>query len=111
MCREGFDLYVETRLAPVLQPDDIVVPDKLAVHKSSKARDILKNKGAWMLFLPPYSPDLNPIEMDFSKIKSHLKAAAERTFDGPIKKLGDICDMFSLQECWNYFKHAKYAPT
>jgi len=61
--------------------------DNLAAHKSAKAQAILKEKGTWMLFLPPYSPDLNPIEMAFSKIKAHLKKAAERTFDGLINKL------------------------
>jgi len=111
MCRESFDLYIETQLAPILQPGDIVILDNLAAHKSAKARDIVRDKGAWMLFLPPYSPDLNPIEMAFSKLKSHLKKAAARTFDDLINKIGDICDLFSPQECLNYFKHAQYAPT
>jgi len=60
MCRESFDLYIETQLAPILQPGDIVILGNMAAHKSAKARDIVQEKGAWMLFLPPYSPDLNP---------------------------------------------------
>jgi len=64
---------LKLELAPMLQPGDVVILDNLAAHKCAKAQDILKTKGAWMLFLPPYSPDLNPIEMAFSKIKAHLK--------------------------------------
>jgi len=82
----------------------------LAAHKSAKAQEILKTKGAWMLFLPPYSPDLNPKNKAFSKLKAHLKNAAARTFDELINKIRDICNMFSPQECLNYFKYAQYAP-
>jgi len=105
MCRESFDLYIETQLAPILVKGDVVILDNLAAHKSAKAQAVIQAKGAWMLFLPPYSPDLNPIEMAFAKLKNHLKKAATRT------KIGDICDLFSPQECWNYFKKANYAPT
>jgi len=111
LCRESFDVYIETQLAPLLQPGDIVILDNLAAHKSAKAQAILKEKEAWMLFLPPYSPDLNPIEMAFSKLKAHLKAAAMRTFDELLNKIGDICNMFSPKECFNYFKKANYAPS
>jgi len=88
-----------------------VILDNLVAHKSAKAQKFVQSKGAWMLFPPPYSPDLNPIKMAFSKIKNHLKIAAERTFDGLINEIGDICDMFSPQKCFNYFKHAQYALT
>jgi len=111
LCRESFDVYIETQLAPLLQPGDIVILDNLAAHKSAKAQAILKEKGAWMLFLPPYSPDLNPIEMAFSKLKAHLKTAAMRTFDELLNKIGDICNMFSPKECFNYFKKTNYAPS
>jgi len=84
--------------------------DNGGAHKSAKAKEILKAKGAWMLFLLPYSPDLNPIEMAFSKLKAHLKAAAMRTFDESLNKIDDICDMFSPQECFNYFKKANCTP-
>ena len=74
MNRRIFDTYVETQLAPTLQPGDVVILDNLASHKSAKAEAILKQRGAWFLFLPPYSPDLNPIEMAFAKLKAHLRS-------------------------------------
>jgi len=73
MDRQIFDTYVETQLAPTLQQGDVVILDNLASHKSEKAEAILKQRGAWFLFLPPYSPDLNPIEMAFAKLKAHLR--------------------------------------
>ena len=109
MDRAAFDLWVETQLAPTLNRGDIVILDNLAVHKSSKAADILKTRGAWFLFLPAYSPDLNPIEMAFSKLKAHLRAVEARTFDALWKAIGGICDLFTPQECWNYFAAAGYA--
>ena len=81
----------------------------IAVHNSARAAEILKDVGAWFLFLPPYSPDLNPIEMAFSKIKAHLRAAAARTFSTLSNALGSICNLFSRNECFNYFKAAGYA--
>jgi transposase len=109
MDRTAFDTYVETQLAPTLQPGDVVILDNLPVHKSARAAEILKAKGAWFLFLPQYSPDLNPIEMAFSKLKAHLRAAAARTFDDLHAAIGDICAMFDPEECWNFFKAAGYA--
>ena len=107
--RTAFNLYIETQLAPTLQPGDIVILDNLSVHNSARAAEALKARGAWFLFLPQYSPDLNPIEMAFSKLKEHLRAAAARTFEALWTALGDICDLFDPQECWNYFKAAAYA--
>ncbi|WP_245423025.1 MULTISPECIES: transposase [Neorhizobium] len=78
------------QLAPTLQKGDIVILNNLAVHKSAKAAQCLRNKGAWFLFLPPYSPDLNPIEMAFAKLKAHLKKAKARTFDALWRAVGDI---------------------
>ena len=109
MNRAAFDTYVETQLAPTLQKGDVVILDNLAVHKSAKAAACLKEKGAWFLFLPPYSPDLNPIEMAFSKLKAHLRKAKARTFDALWHAIGDICDLFSPSECWNFLKVAGYA--
>ena len=109
MDRTAFDLWVETQLAPTLHPGDVVILDNLQVHKSAKAADILKQRGAWFLFLPAYSPDLNPIEMVFAKLKAHLRAARARTFDALWKAVGNICDLFTPAECWNYIKHAGYA--
>jgi len=107
--RAAFDLYIETQLAPTLQAGEVVMLDNLKVHASAKAADVLKARGAWFLFLPQYSPDLNPIEMAFSKLKAHLRGVAARTFDALSAALGDICALFDPQECWNYFKAAAYA--
>lgn len=107
--RTLFDRYVETQLCPTLSKGDVVILDNLAVHKSARAAEALRTVGAWFLFLPPYSPDLNPIEMAFAKLKAHLRAAAARTFDALWKAIGDICDLFTPTECWNYLKAAGYA--
>jgi transposase len=108
--RAAFDAYIEHVLAPTLSPGDVVVLDNLAVHKSAYAQECLAKRGAWFLFLPQYSPDLNPIELAFSKLKAHLRKAAARTFDDLIKAIGDICQLFSPEECANFFKAAGYAP-
>lgn len=109
MNRSAFDTYVETQLAPTLSKGDVVVLDNLAVHKSARAAAILKERGAWFLFLPAYSPDLNPIEMAFAKLKSHLRKAEARTFDGLWHAIGDICGLYDPDECWNYLTEAGYA--
>lgn len=109
MNRAAFDLYVETQLAPTLKPGDIVILDNLAAHKSERAKAALRKRGAWFLFLPPYSPDLNPIEMAFSKLKAHLRKAKARTYEDLWKAIGKVSNLYSPQECWNYFKAAKYA--
>jgi len=106
--RAIFDTYVETQLAPALRPGDVVILDNLSSHKSAWAESIIKSKGAWLLFLPPYSPDLNPIEMAFSKLKAHLRASAARTIDDLWKAIGNICKLFSQEECSNYFQAAGY---
>jgi transposase len=108
MNRKIFETYVQTQLAPTLQRGDVVILDNLSSHKSEKARAILKERGAWFLFLPPYSPDLNPIEMAFAKLKSHLRRIGARTIDALWKAVGSICDLYSPDECWNYFKAAGY---
>ena len=94
MDRAAFNTYVETPLAPTLLPGDIVILDNLSVHKSAKAEAAIRARGAWMLLLPQYPPDLNPIEMAFAKLKAHLRKAAARTFDALIGALGDICQLF-----------------
>jgi transposase len=109
MNRAAFDTYIETQLAPTLHKGDVVILDNLAVHKSAKAAECLKKKGAWFLFLPPYSPDLNPIEMAFAKLKAHLRKAGVRTFDALWRAIGDICKLFSPQQCRNFIKDAGYA--
>jgi transposase len=107
--RSAFDTYIETQLAPTLCKGDVVILDNLAVHKSEKAAQCLRRRGAWFLFLPAYSPDLNPIEQAFAKIKAHLRKAEARTLDALWRTLGEICNLFEPQECWNYLKAAGYA--
>jgi transposase len=106
--RELFDLYIETQLAPTLHKGDVVILDNLATHRSPKAAAILKDIGAWFLFLPPYSPDLNPIEMAFAKLKALIRKAAARTYDQLWKAVGQVCDLFTEEECYNFFKAAGY---
>lgn len=108
--RDLFDLYIETQLAPTLQPGDVIILDNLSVHKSPKAAQILKDIGCWFLPLPPYSPDLNPIEMAFAKLKALLRKAAARTYDDLWKAVGTVCDIFTDDECLNYFIAAGYKP-
>jgi transposase len=108
MNRVIFDAWVEQLLVPVLRPGDVVIMDNLPAHKSQAAEDMIRATGAWLLFLPPYSPDLNPIEMAFSKLKAHLKATAARTIIALEQAIGDICRLFTPEECSNYFKAAGY---
>ena len=120
MNREFFDLYVETQPALTLHKGDVVrrglepvaahasLLDNLATHRSPKAAAILNDIGAWFLFLPPYSPDLNPIEMAFAKLKALIRKAAARTYDQLWKAVGHVCDLFTEEECYNFFKAAGY---
>ena len=108
MNRAAFDTYIETQLAPCLDPGDVVILDNLSAHKSATAQTCLKAQDNWMLFLPPYSPDLNPIEMAFSKLKAHLRRIKARTLDQLWRAVGDICELFDQKDCWNFFKAAGY---
>jgi len=108
MNAEMFDLYTKTQLVPTLRPGDVVILDNLSSHKSSAAAAALRDIGAWFLFLPPYSPDLNPIEMAFSKLKALIRKAAARTYDQLWAAVGQVCNLFSDEECYNYFKAAGY---
>ena len=104
-----FKAYVEQMLAPTLSPGDIVVMDNLSSHKIDGVRQAIEDRGAKLLYLPPYSPDFNPIEMAFAKLKALLRKAAERTVDALWDTIGETLDTFTPQECVNYFKHAGYA--
>ena len=106
--KQIFETYVETQLAPALSPGDVVILDNVAFHKSAKARELVKARDAWMLFLPAYSPDLNPIELAFSKLKTLLRKKAARSFDAICEAAGEICDLYTPAECRNYFKAAGY---
>ncbi|SUZ31714.1 hypothetical protein ROE7235_01464 [Roseibaca ekhonensis] len=103
-----FELYVRGILAPTLRTGDVVILDNLPAHRSAVARDILSDIGAWFLFLPKYSPDLNPIEMAFSKLKALIRKAAARTYDELWKAVGHVCNLFTPDECYNFFKAAGY---
>ena len=104
-----FDAYVETQLAPRLKPGTVVILDNLSTHKSPRAAEVLKRRGCWFLFLPPYSPDLNPIEQAFAKLKAHLRRIGARSYDALIKAIGDVCDLFNTNECQNFLANAGYA--
>ena len=103
-----FKADVEQALAPALKPGDIVIMDNLSADKIVDAKRAIEAVGARLLFLPPYSPDLNPIEMAFAKLKAGLRKQAQRTRDGLWQAIGDIIDEFEPQECDAYFKHAGY---
>jgi transposase len=106
-----FLAYVQQQLAPTLLPGDIVVMDNLASHKVSGVREAIEAVGARVAYLPPYSPDLNPIELVFSKLKWLLRSAGERTVDGLWRLLGQVTDEFPADECLRYLHHCGYHAT
>jgi transposase len=106
---ESFLAYVEQMLVPALRPGDIVIIDNLGSHKGKAIRRAIRAAGAKLFFLPPYSPDLNPIEQLFAKLKTLLRKAAERTIEATWKRIGTLIDCFTPQECANYFLNAGYA--
>ena len=107
----AFDTYVETQLAPAIEPGTVVILDNLSTHRSPRAAEALRARRCWFLFLPPYTPDLNPIEQAFAKLKAHLRRIGARSFEDLLHAIGDICDLFTPSECWNFFKHAGYVST
>jgi transposase len=106
--RKTFEIYVAKVLVPGLKPGDIVVLDSLSSHKGPAVRAMIAAAGASLLYLPPYSPDFNPIEKAFSKLKAHLRKAAERTVSGLWNAIGRLIDLFAPQECANFFAAAGY---
>ena len=106
---ESFLAYIEQVLVPTLRPGDIVVIDNLGSHKGTAVRRAIRAAGAKLFFLPPYSPDLNPIEQVFAKLKLLLRKAAERTVDATWKRIGALLQAFTPQECANYLTNAGYA--
>ncbi len=103
---ESFRAYVEQLPVPTLQPGDIVVMDNLGSHKGPAIRRAIRAAGARLVFLPPYSPDLNPIEQVFAKLKILLRKAEERTVDGVWRRIGNLLQHFTPQECANYLRNA-----
>jgi len=108
---EAFLVYVEELLVPSLAAGDIVVIDNLPAHKVEGVRAAIEARGAILLYLPPYSPDLNPIEMAFAKLKALLRKAAARTRDSLWDAIAQVLDAFTLDECANYLAHAGYASS
>jgi transposase len=108
---KSFMAYLERSLVPTLKRGDIVMMDSLPVHKVAGVREAIEAAGATLRYLPKYSPDLNPIEQAFSKLKAHLRKAAERTIPRLSRRIGALMAAFSPQECANYFRHAGYAST
>lgn len=105
---DSFKAYVEQVLAPVIRPGDMVVLDNLSSHKTAMVRKTLEDYGIRTRYLPPYSPDLNPIENAFSKLKGLVKSAGQRTIAGLWDVVGQLIDQFSSEECSNYFSHCGY---
>lgn len=105
---ESFIVYVKDVLAPTLRAGDIVIMDNLSSHKVEGIRELIEARDAKLIYLPPYSPDFNPIEQAFSKLKALLRKAAERTIDSLYNAIGRICGLYSADECSNYFVNAGY---
>jgi transposase len=106
---ECFRAYVEQQLVPVLKQGDIVIMDNLGSHKSAALRKLIKAAGARLWYLPPYSPDLNPIEQAFAKIKHWMRCAQKRTIDDTWRQIGSLVATIEPSECSNYFANAGYA--
>ena len=105
---ELFTLYVERILAPTLAKGEVVILDNLGSHKGKLARNAIRARGAHLLFLPPYSPDLNPIEQVFAKLKHLTRAAEPRDVEATWRKVGELLDLFSNKECANYLRNSGY---
>jgi transposase len=108
---QSFTDYVEQCLVPTLSPGDVVIMDNLSSHKRPAVRQAIRSVGARLLFLPPYSPDLNPIEQVFAKLKHLMRKAAKRTHEATWQHIGTLLDCFSPNECANYLRNSGYAQT
>src|SRR6202011_3590041 len=108
---ESFRIYVEKVLVPTLHPGDIVIMDNLGSHKAKIGRQLIRAAGAKLFFLPKYSPDLNPIEQVFAKIKHFLRKAAARTVDAVCLAIGEVLHLFSPEECASYLANSGYRRT
>jgi transposase len=103
--------YIRQCLVPTLRPGDIVVMDNLPAHKNGRVRELIEAAGAGLRYLPPYSPDFNPIEQAFAKLKALLRHAKERSVPGLYDRIGVLIDRYKPDECKNYFTNSGYAPT
>jgi transposase len=111
MNKAAFTTYLQECLGPTLRPGDIVIADNLSSHKGTHIPAILARFGATILYLPPYSPDLNPIELLFAKLKAHLREAASRSLLSLTENLASILDLFSPELCRNFLRHCSYSPS
>jgi transposase len=105
---EWFQAYVEQVLIPTLQPGDVVIMDNLGSHRGKAVRQAIRKAGAHLIFLPPYSPDLNPIEQVFAKLKHLMRKAQPRDIEATWRKVGQLLDLFSPKQCANYLANAGY---
>lgn len=108
---DRFHAYVEHALLPTLRRGDVVIADNLASHKRRAVRDLLRQVGARLIFLPQYSPDLNPIEQVFAKLKHLLRKAAARSREAVSEAIGSLLDRYTAEECANYFRNSGYGAT
>ena len=108
---DSFRLYVEKVLVPTLRPGDIVVLDNLGSHRGKVARQLIRSAGAKLFFLPKYSPDLNPIEQLFAKLKHFLRKAAARTVEAVCRAIGEVLKLFTPDECASYLANSGYRQT
>lgn len=106
---EIFTVYLQKVLSPCLQQGDTLILDNLATHKVQRVGQILSDRGVGLRYLPPYSPDLNPIELAFAKLKAHLRQAAARNLDALESAVASSLDRFSASDCRAFFRHAQYA--
>ena len=106
---DTFAVYVRQVLVPTLAKGDVVILDNLGSHKGRAAREAIRNAGAHLIFLPAYSPDLNPIEQVFAKLKHLMRGASPRTVEATWRKAGELLDLFAPEECANYLKNSGYA--
>ena len=106
----AFAAYICEVLIPEVTLGTVVILDNLATHRNKEADQSLRDHGCWLLYLPPYSPDLNPIEQAYSKLKAYLRRIGARTFTEVFEAIGAICDLYYPEQCWNYFKAAGYVP-
>ena len=106
--RDAFEAYVQRVLVPELRKGDVVIMDNLSSHKGSAVREMIEAAGADLLYLPPYSPDFNPIENAFAKLKALLRKAARRTLDSLWNTIGELITLFTPAECANYFAASGY---
>ncbi len=111
MNADAFRAYVDQVLIPTLTPGDIAIMDNLPAHKVAGIKEAIEAAGAQLRYLPPYSPDFNPIEMAFSKLKAHLRAKAERSIEALWDAVGKVITLFEPAECANYFAACGYDPT